>query len=157
MKRTVILLSLIFALAIALSVSIPTLAASSDNTTVSGNLGAKIEVTAPSAISLTLDPNASPATGTSATPGSVKSNRAWTVTVTGDETTMYSQAAPTTKLAAPFQVNLGSGLVDISTAPTCTGAKTSGTSITLSVSQAVSWLDDPASDYQIVLTFAGTN
>lgn len=157
MKRTTIILSLIFALAIALSVSIPTLAAESGTTTVTGALAPKIDVTAPSGFALTLDPAASPATGT-ATAGNVKANKdGWTVTVTGDHASMYS-ATLVDGLDADFQVNIGSGLVDIDTAPTLTGSKTggSGVSIPLSVSQAVSWDDEAASDYQIVITFTGS-
>ena len=162
MKRTAIILSLIFALATAVSVSIPTLAATSGTTPVTGSLAAKIDVVAPSALAtLTLDPAASPATGT-ATNGSVKCNHDnWTVTVTSAPVSgqLTSNGSPSDYLSAVLQVNIGNGggLVNITNNPTLTGvSRTAGTPIQLSVSQAVGWTDVPHTDYYLVITFAGT-
>ena len=54
MKRTTVILSLIFALAIALSVSIPTLAANFSTVTVSGNIPKTLEVATVSGTPVTL-------------------------------------------------------------------------------------------------------
>lgn len=85
MKRTTIILSLIFALAIALSVSIPTLADASDTgtTVISGTLGGHIDITAnTSDLSLPdLIPDQRVVTTDNASV-SVKCNKAgWTLTV----------------------------------------------------------------------------
>jgi hypothetical protein len=77
MKRTVILLSLIFALAIALSVSIPTLAA--NTTTVSGTLAGKVEITTPPVTSYTFT-GGLPGTDPAAVTVTVKSNQGWSLT-----------------------------------------------------------------------------
>lgn len=84
MKRTVIVLSLIFALAIALSVSIPTLAADDSGTTViTGTLGGHIDIT-DNTSTLSFDaliPDQLVTTNGSASV-SVKCNKAgWTLTV----------------------------------------------------------------------------
>jgi hypothetical protein len=164
MKRITIFLSLIFALAIALSASIPTLAASDSGTTViSGTLAAKIEVTAPSAISLTLDPDASPETGSSVSDGHVKSNKAWTLTAsdlkeTGDG--YMTSVTASTALDTEFQINLnGEGLTGAAAGDSIAGSPGNGLAndFTFAVSQAVTWEDAPADDYTITITFVGNN
>jgi hypothetical protein len=81
MKRTVIILSFIFALAIALSASIPTLAATdTKTTTITGTLGGAIEVTAPGDFVIgTLTPDQ--LTNSSVKTVTVKCNKAWSLTV----------------------------------------------------------------------------
>lgn len=165
MKRTTIILSLIFALAIALSVSVPTMAAESGSTTISGALAQHIDVTAPSNIvNLVLEPGAT-ATDTSDTPGNVKANKGnWYLYIEGDHDSMYSTNLGD-GLDEPFKVDVTvtdvgtTGLVNIGTDPFLTSAsKTGGTgkAIALGISQAVTWDDEAADDYEIEITFTGS-
>lgn len=158
MKRTVIILSLIFALAIALSVTVPTLAATdTKTTTVSGTVPTQIEVTAPTSITgLNLDPASSPATGSSGTPGNVKSNKAWTLNASDTTNGGYMKNGAT-PLGAKLQINVaGNGLVNADAGQIVTGSKGASNSISFAISQAVGWSDDPGS-YSITITFAGSN
>jgi hypothetical protein len=173
MKRTVITLSLIFALAIALSASIPTLAApgsATDTTVITGNIRANIEITAhPADFSLTnMDPGvikeSSPLTVT------VHSNKAgWTLDVaeTGGavDGKMQSTLTPFTALTNPLMVKGGDLGVLPADYESITGTPrlvTSGGKGTISTTdiqfaQTADWLDDAALAYTISVIFTATN
>jgi hypothetical protein len=161
MKRTVIILSLIFALAISLSVSIPTLAVS-DTTTISGTLAPKIVVTAASDISSIALVAGATATGSSGTGGSVSCNKPWSITISDEKTSndgyMTSATATKTALDSPFQIDVeGAGLVNAATGVTLSAqAKPGNSDISLAYSQPVSYSDDPAIDYTIDIIFNAT-
>jgi hypothetical protein len=167
MKRTVIILSLIFALAIALSVGIPSLAATSgtDVVTITGHVNAVIEVSpTTNTIALgDLTPSAplTPVTGT--TTVTVKCNAGWTLTATDTTTptagigymtngavahlTNYlivssnGGGSPSGNLASPLILN--------------TGTHTSGTATLVTVSQTPDWAD-AAGSYAMTMTLTGT-
>lgn len=155
MKRIVIILSLIVALVIAFSASIPTLAANdSKPTTVSGTVPTMIEVTAPSGLTLTLDPSIGWATNTSASNGNIKSNKDWTLTVSNSSGYMMNGSTP---LYDQLRINVaGQGLKNASPGDTVTGGKGASHPISFAVNQSVAWTDDPGS-YSITITFAGSN
>jgi len=159
MKRTVIILSLIFALVTALSASIPALAnTDSKTTTVSGTVPTSLEVTAPTAITMpSLDPAASqPISGSSVTAGIVKSNKAWTLNVSDLSNGGFMKNV-STALGSKLQINVaGQGYKNADTGDTVIGSKGINSSISFAAQQTVAWTDDPSS-YSITITFAGSN
>jgi len=164
MKKAAVILSFIFALALALSLTVPAIAASTDSgtTAVTGTLGGNIDVTAPSAISLTLI-SGDTATNSS-TDGNVKCNKNWSLTASDEKASNdgYMTSATATKPALDneLQLNINGSATyyGAGTGQTITGTKTGGdgTALPLYVSQAVSWNDDPANDYTITITFTGS-
>jgi hypothetical protein len=88
MKRTVIVLSLIFALSIALSVSIPTLAATT-TTTIGGTVQSAITVsvtTAPGDLSTIIPGGADATTGTGVVTVICNDKDGWTLTASDGRT-----------------------------------------------------------------------
>ena len=164
MKRTVIILSLIFALATALSVGIPALAATSgtDVVSISGHVNAVIEVS-PATNTIALA-DLTPVTPLLAVIGTttvtIKCNTGWTLTATDTTSptagigymTNGSLAHLTNYLAvsAPSHSgNLASALI------LNTGTHTSGTATVVTVSQLPDWMDAPGS-YAMTMTLTGT-
>jgi hypothetical protein len=163
MKRTTIILSLIFALAIALSVSIPTLAANTGTTVITGTLGAHIDITAdPADFSLPeLIPDV--ASVSDAKTVTVKCNKAgWTLDV--EEVSGDGFMSGTAILTNPLMVQGGdlgtAGWTSVAGAPVLesSGAKTGGTGTDfndIKFSQTATYDDDPDT-YTITVTFTAT-
>ena len=161
MKRTVIILSLIFALAIVLSVSIPTLAASTDTgtTTITATLGGHIDITAdPDDFSLpALVPDQNVVSDAKTV--SVKCNKAgWTLAVS--EVAGDGKMSGTAALTNPLYVDGGdlTGYTSLATAPVLEsgGAKTGGTAVDITdivFQQMATYADDPDT-YTITITFS---
>ena len=169
MKRTVIVLSLIFALAIALSVSIPTIADSdSGNTVVSGTLSKHIDITAVSdaALAITLIPE-SPQVSEAVTV-SVKSNAAWSLTVIevdGGVDGLMNTSANAAHLTNALKVwsFVTSDYADLSGSPVTIkndGTKTTGgsayTTPNITFQQEAEY-DDTPGDYSINVQFTASN
>jgi len=160
MKRTVIILSLIFALAIALSASIPTMAVTTQTTWVKGTVPSAVDIQAMTNVSLpTLNPGTTVNTEPTGLTVNVKSNKAnWTLKVKDNVGSGYMQNA--SALIWPLQVKGGtvSSYTSISGSDltlTSTGAKGNPTPIAVNFSQQVDWADNPA-DYSIQLIFTAS-
>ena len=153
MKRTVILLSLIFALAIALSVSVPTLAAESGTTGVSGTVAGKIDVTAPPTYTFSGD---LPQDVENAFDVNVKTNaRDWHLTAQADKMS-GTEGTLTNGLFASGGTGSLQDITIIKTLYTGTD-KTggSGLDIPIGLSQAISDGVDYAGAYSTTITFTG--
>jgi len=161
MKRTTIILSLIFALAIALSVSIPTVALNEDteNVTVQGVLGGHIEITS-SAIGTINLPDLEPDVQKYSTPVdiTVRCNKAgWTLVVTDADGYLDDGEATPTNLTNPLYVMGGdqgtyaplTGAVTLET----NGAKGTAESVDdITFRQEAEWADT-ADTYSTIVTF----
>jgi hypothetical protein len=165
MKRTVIILSLIFALAIALSASIPTLAATG-TTQVTGSISAVVEITVPTgAVALgDLSPNdlLSPKTDTKIV--TVKSNKNWTLTAADTTSPTSYKGYLTTSGGTVHLTNVlsvsapgHSGDLTGTSLSLNSGAKTSGTPTTVTFSQTPSWDDETEGAYTMTVTFTASN
>jgi hypothetical protein len=163
MKRTVIILSLIFALAIALSASIPTLAAPTDTTVVSGTVKAAIDVTSPATVSVgdLIPPSASTSADQTVT---VKCNKPGWSLAAEDMTVGVNKG---------HMLNGGTALINhltieggdqVAYAPLSaavpiedgTGAVKGTTTITgITFQQTADW-EDVEATYSITVTFTGT-
>jgi hypothetical protein len=163
MKRTTIILSLIFALAIALSVSIPTLAVNPDTTTITGTVGQKIELNAPDDFTLnigTMEPG-NTVNGSSSTNGWVKCNKGWSVTANNSSGRMVGPMSLTNKI----NIQLTGGSTPGAWADATTGSTTSsltkpaggnsGQALTLNAGQLVDYLDAPGV-YTIIITLTAS-
>ena len=160
MKKTIIALTLVVAIAIALSVTIPALAATSSATTIiTGRVDQVIEVTAsPDTINTwDLTPATGDMTESSTVTVAVNSNAAWTLKaqdLTGSGHTGYLvSTSPAANLSSPITVN-GSVLTsDVTLTP---GARP-GASQPVTLTQAKSWSDVPSTSYTITVTFVASN
>lgn len=166
MKRTLIILSLIFALAIALSASIPTLASNTDTgtTIITGTIKGSIDITAntPTATITGMDPEVMKE---STTPVSVtvKSNKAgWKLTVKEDSGGDGYMSNGSVILANPLMVkggDLGTTLTSIVGGPELENNGAKGTAEIISpiiFAQNASWADDAALTYSITVVFTAT-
>ncbi len=165
MKKTIIALTLVVAIAIALSITIPTLAANTgtDVTTITGHVKSVIEVSpAISSIPLgDLTPGGTNPAVIGSTTVTVKCNTAWTL------------AAADTTTATPAKGHMISGTASLHNALLVTvpvsgdltgtslaitsGGHTSGTDTLVTFSQTPDWSDAPATaDYTMTVTFTGT-
>jgi hypothetical protein len=156
MKRTVIVLSLIFALAIALSASIPTLAATATaGTAITGTLASKVEISAPASYSL----GALPATVPSAVTVNVKCNKGWTLTAQAPKMT---DGVNTLQNALEGAKHLGTyAFLDTVQTIEPAGAKTgaSGVNTAVDLRQTIVDYVDAATDttpYSTTITFTVT-
>lgn len=165
MKKTIIALTLVLAIALTLSITIPALAADPtvDTTTITGTVPQVLEVTAPADITvpgLDLQPGSTVTTPLSAG-GDVVANVPWTLTVKDIKVTdagYMTSATLTDKLDSKFQfvANKAGGtniLANADAAQTISGTGAAHTAISFAFSQAVSWTDSPATDYTIDITF----
>jgi hypothetical protein len=166
MKKTVILLSLIFALAIALSASIPTLAAStSSSTTISGTVNTVMEVSTTSVNLGDLTPvGVTPTAITnSATSVTVRCNKVgWSLMATdisGYPTYLGHMTASGGTLGLANALSLtatgSSGTLDASGVTLVTSGARGGGSTSLTYSQLPSW-QDLAGSYTMTIQFTGT-
>lgn len=165
MKRTVIILSLIFALATALSVTIPTLAASdTGTTTITATMATAIDVTAPANFALgALVPDQ--ATNSSAKTVTVKCNKAgWDLTVSDERITPISKGHMddgTTALTNALTAKGGdqTSYAPLSSAVTLKSSGSRGSTDITDVlfQQNTVWGDDSSiGTYTITVTFTGT-
>jgi hypothetical protein len=168
MKRTVIILSLIFALAIALSASIPTLALQTDTgtTTITGTIKGNIDITANSASATITGMDPGVPKDSSVVSVTVKSNKAgWTLDVEENGVTpdgkMAGTLTPFPALTNELYVKGG----DIAIAESILGAPQLVESGAKSVAntigdiyfvQTADWLDDAALTYTITVVFTAT-
>ena len=167
MKKTIIALTLVVAMAIALSVTIPTLAATSgtDVVTITGTVTTGIEVTPTTAtIALSSLSPVSPLTAVNGTTTvTVKCNGAWTLkatdTTTGSTSLGHMMATGPLYLTNYLSVSSngsGSPTGNLATALQLnSGAHTSGTSTLVTVSQLPDWAD-AAGSYTMTMTLTGT-
>ena len=169
MKKTVIILSLILALATALSVGIPALAATSGTTLVSGSLAGTVDVTAPAPQSITLVPDTSPSS--SSTTIGIRCNKiGWGLTCYVNASTMKSSSTPADTLGQPLYITVGSLVtnqsIGLSTSPltivtagvapsTTKGSGLMNTGYGITFQQPTSYADTAHTDYQILVTFVG--
>ena len=168
MKRTTIILSLIFALAIALSVSIPTLAANPVNTIITGTVTGKIDLSAPSTFSLgtNMQPSVTPYTANSGATGMVYCNKGWSVTANHATGTMFDGGSSYLVDQIKVQLtggNTGGTLQDATVGSTTSdtvktgtaGDHNKGVALTLAASQLVNYVDAPGA-YTITIVLTGS-
>ena len=164
MKRTVIILSLIFALAIALSVSIPTLAAAPNpiaNTTITGKVPKAIDVSATASAILTPENILPGVESSAAVTVTVSSNYGWKLYVKGSDSGKMHRSSAATTLLHQYMKVAGDDLLKTD----LTGADQqldSGATVKAGVNTATfyqtgDWDDTVADDYTITITFTGTN
>ena len=169
MKRTVIILSLIFALAIALSVTVPALAANPVSTTITGTVTGKIDLTKPNDFTLNggtaMQPSGTAYTGNSGATGLVQCNQGWQVTA--NHSTGLMAATGPKYLAEQIKIQLTGGTTSGTLQDATVGSTTSdtvktgtpsdhnkGIALTLSASQLVTYADEPGS-YSITIVLTG--
>ena len=163
LKKLALLLSIVFAVAIALSITIPALAASSDTTTVSGSVQTTIEVYAPGTVSLG---NLIPGTSTESINQNVtvRCNKAgWTLTVSDDRKHPVNKGhmeAGTIALANSLEVKgNGKPYAYLNTTWVTLVDKTGGVGITnisdVRFRQATDWADT-IETYSFTVTFTAT-
>ena len=167
MKRTVVILSLIVSLVIALSVSIPALAGTDGSTVITGTVTGQVDLTSPPGnfVLGTMTIGATTNNSSGAT-GLVKCNRTWAVTAInssgahpGYMVNTTTSANLSTKLNIQLDASVGTdGLwANASTGSVATGTKTgdAGVALNLSAGQYVSW-DDEAGSYTINISLTAS-
>ena len=161
MKGKKLLIGLLAAVVL-VAVTVAPVMADTGTTDITGNVPAVLELTAPSAIALgDMSPAASPDTGSSATPGSVKCNDqdGYTVTVESNKADGKMQSPTTNTLTNALDVTTGSlsGVTVTTTPQTCVDTSAPGeTSIDLSVSQVIAYTDAADTGYSITLTYTAS-
>jgi hypothetical protein len=157
-KKTIIALTLVIAIALTLAVTIPTFAYNNNpTTTITGIIAPAIDVSV-SSTAFTLSGMVPGGTGTGSVTVTVKSNDVWSLVAKSDSTDgkMYVGTVGTTPLATVLSVN-GAAMTSAGTAitPTTHGV-TEGTPVTAAFTQPVLWTD-AAATYTMVVTFTGSN
>lgn len=158
MKKTIIALTLVVAIAIALSITIPTFAAAPvnpDTTTITGNVQAAIDVSAPADFSMDLTPGL---TTTASKTVAVKCNKdGWDLTASASTGYMVTGGTPLQK--ALYVEDYNNALQPLTSPVQLADAvdKTGGTAenIAADFSQETTW-DDAYGTYTILVTFTGT-
>ena len=164
MKKTIIALTLVIAIALTLAVTIPTLALTSgtDVVTITGTVNSLIEVSpATNTIALgDLTPSGSLLAVNGTTTVTVKCNAGWTLKATDTTSPTagigYMTNGSTAHLTNYLIVSGPSGTGPLATALTLnSGTKTASTATVVNVSQTPSWSDAPGS-YTMNMTLTGT-
>lgn len=170
MKKTVIALSIVFALAIVAAVAAPVLASTSGTTTINGAItggtAGTIELNAPGNFVLTSPGQSAgvmypeiPAVGNSAN-GLIKANVNWALTVKGNTSAhpghMINASAAWLATEMNISIDSGSTWHGAAAGTSKSGVVTNGQTITLNARQDVLWSDTPATDYSINIEFTAT-